>query len=834
MDHTVLPNRFLARHATKQLQETKARLAELEQEKIKVTSEIEKLAKEYNNISKLIEIDAELVELQKQKEAKQQEINEIESRWADVQDKRKENINTEWTAENSESLYEKDNELSDKSDQVTEEMFKKYQELSKIQNTITEKQARQRVLLKEIDEQLDKEEAELTKKVIETEAKIQTVENTISRLESILNYGTPTAVGNNGNQRSSGVGPQSSGIGPNVSGMPAGPGEYEYWLKFTDATEETAQYQIEGREAVKKDIDATNGRGVDPAGEAIHIQIFPKRIDLRTRLGGIVWIDEETQKGNTNGELGTKDGNEKPAAKNSVEIVVWKVKYEKGDNTYKEVERKKAIAWLGNENDDGTFAVSRTLNFIDGPEGENYKGRLFINENGEYKIDKIQVPAEQGLDTSKYKIAYDVEFVYDGQTYEATEFLKSTGKDDIAGKVAEFKKTESETAGVEKDYEAYKNDSYIVENAEERKDFDSYFTEVYGDQEMKVESGVSQEDGQTQITATTEGKATGSKGTGNQAKSQYEKVEYGDTTTDVEANLHYESTDITDATTRKTTDLVTHNAQGFILDQYRFAARTSEGGLMYAYENLYHVKKDYYDNFKFQNSLYKPVDEYFTQINLGLVERYPTDISVLKDLYKAKVVVAEQENDYTYNAWGELTEESLNKRVEAGYRTQTYNIGLYNSDYFYRSSVYNTVVDPITKSVLKAIKDDTELRLFVTYRIAITNESEFTDVSINEFKDYYDKSFTLVGSESDKIEGETADTAADKLQTDEDGNMLAYISTSNAKDIAREQKVVAYKPYYRKLKANTNFLELQQELSDTETVNCAIKITFSCFSKKSS
>ena len=65
-------------------------------------------------------------------------------------------------------MYEKDNELSDKSDQVTEEMFKKYQELSKIQNTITEKQARQRVLLKEIDEQLDKEEAELTKKVIET------------------------------------------------------------------------------------------------------------------------------------------------------------------------------------------------------------------------------------------------------------------------------------------------------------------------------------------------------------------------------------------------------------------------------------------------------------------------------------------------------------------------------------------------------------------------------------------------------------------------------------------------------------------------------------------
>ena len=108
----------------------------------------------------------------------------------------------------------------------------------------------------------------------------------------------------------------------------------------------------------------------------------------------------------------------------------------------------------------------------------------------------------------------------------------------------------------------------------------------------------------------------------------------------------------------------------------------------------------------------------------------------MKDLYKAKVVVNEQETDYTYNAYGELTEGSLDKRFEAGYREKTYNIGLYNSDYKYRSSVYSTVTDPVTKTVLEAVKDGTELRLFVTYRIAIKNESENTDVSINEFKDY--------------------------------------------------------------------------------------------------
>ena len=113
--------------------------------------------------------------------------------------------------------------------------------------------------------------------------------------------------------------------------------------------------------------------------------------------------------------------------------------------------------------------------------------------------------------------------------------------------------------------------------------------------------------------------------------------------------------------------MITHDEKGFVYDQYKFAARTSEGGLVFPYETKYHVEKEYYDNLTFQNNAYKPVDEYFNQINLGLLERYHTDISVLKDLYKAKVVVDEQETDYTYNSLGSLTEESINKTVFAFY-----------------------------------------------------------------------------------------------------------------------------------------------------------------------
>lgn len=556
-----------------------------------------------------------------------------------------------------------------------------------------------------------------------------------------------------------------------------GPGyeySYRYYLVADSASSSMAQTQINASGTHERiNIDAENGLGTTVSGVPVEVEFFTEPINLRTHLSGMVWIDNDDQKDQSIGTLGVKDSGEKYADDNSVEIVVWKVKYQKDGDKLTEVERTKARAW----DEEG-----KKIDFIN--------NRIYIKD-GKYSIPEIQVPAEEGLDTSKYVMSYDVEFVYDGQTYEATEYLKSSGKDSVSDKLAEFKKTAEETKGEDSDYSKIKGtsaktdyslDSYIVENAEERKDFDSYFTEFYGSDSTSGNPGNSSinEDG------TTNGKATG--GTG---QSQYNYVEKGEKANKT-ADLQYTSTDVgtSEADTKKASTLVTHDDKGFVYDQYKFAARTSEGGLVFPYETKYHVEKEYYDNLTFQKNAYKPVDEYFNQINLGLLERYHTDISVLKDLYKAKVVVDEQETDYTYNSLGALTEDSINKTVLAGYREKTYNIGLYNADYKYRSSVYNTVTDPITKTVLKAIKDETELRLFVTYKVQIYNGSEYTDVSINEFKDYYDDSLTMVGLETDNK------------------NITGYISTSNQSDQAREEQVLAEKPYARKLVANKDVSQL--------------------------
>ena len=73
-------------------------------------------------------------------------------------------------------------------------------------------------------------------------------------------------------------------------------------------------------------------------------------------------------------------------------------------------------------------------------------------------------------------------------------------------------------------------------------------------------------------------------------------------------------------------------------DQFKFAARSSEGGLSFPYETKIHIM-EHYDNEEMADTVYKPVYEYFNQINLGLLERREADIGVMKDLYMANVVV---------------------------------------------------------------------------------------------------------------------------------------------------------------------------------------------------
>ena len=482
-------------------------------------------------------------------------------------------------------------------------------------------------------------------------------------------------------------------------------------------------------------IDAHEGLADSPSGSPIELEMFSKNIDLRTSISGYVWIDDDEF-----GEgLGVYNKTEKMAEEGTVEIVVWKVKYEKSeedDSSLAEIERNKAIGWTED---------AKTIDFED--------NKLYIDNNGKYKIPEIQVPSVEGNDGSKYFYAYDVEFIYDGQNYEATEFLKSTNKNTLEEKIEAFQKNAEETKGEEKDYNKYSNNSYAVENRIERQEFDKKFTEIYGgnpiDDEMKTKGYAT--DGEKEVDLLYDGRLDGV---------------------------------IEDHTVESILD--TLDDENHVYDKYRLSARVTEGGLLLPYEYLYHGERECYDNLVFQNADYKPVSEYFNQINFGLLERKVSDINVTKDVYETKLVVNDVETDITFNKHGDLIKKMLILESEVPLSQTSYRIDLYNADYYYRSDVYNSIEDEITKEIVTAIKQGTELRAFITYRIAIHNGAKYSNLSINEFKDYYDDTLTLV---TEPVEAQVRETTKRKATEESTEQEKTAENVTNLKDESNNTNV---------------------------------------------
>ena len=483
-------------------------------------------------------------------------------------------------------------------------------------------------------------------------------------------------------------------------------------------------------------------------------------LDLTTAIGGMVWEDFETfEKGEevkANGIYNDADGDKKLS---KIEVRIWKVVYEKKDDAYVEVTsgeyartladayRKKTIS------ENGSVKLEDKIDF----ESDDRSKRLYTDDNGDYTA-YLNVPAIEGLDTEKYKVSYDVEFIYDGQTYEVTEYLASTGETDTAKKVEKFESTSATPDGAGEnpnpvDYSAYANDSYAIETYDERHAFDTKFTEIYGKEDMQTDG-------------TTKGAAS------NPDSENSEELELNYTSADqgfdTDPTGEADSENTTDnAETRKVSTLVTKDNDGYILDQYGMKARTSTAGLLLPYEDRIHVEDkkediplEYIDTgAEGQFTYYKPINEYFSHINLGLVNRDKVDVSVSQDLYKAGITVNQDDLTYKYSALIDLENEKyadkLNMLLDMQNAGVAYEIGLYASDFYYRSDVYKASGETeITKAIYDA-KKESELRLFATYKMSVYNDSDYHDISINELTDYFDSSYSLITEKvSTEIENE--------------------------------------------------------------------------------
>ena len=441
-------------------------------------------------------------------------------------------------------------------------------------------------------------------------------------------------------------------------------------------------------------------------------------IRLTIPMAGEVWIDKKADKKNADYIDGKREDGEE-GYKNA-EVYVYKVYKDQNG----EIVRKRLAKVYEEDNETRIYFP------------------IYTDENGKYEIPNIEVPGEgEGkLTEDGYDVSYEVEFMYDGQHYEASPALvTSNGDADTYINASKQEKV------------AFEKDSLAAENPEERDAYNNKFREIYGGNPMDKDGN-------------TTGYAIG----GDELKLEYTSEEFS-----LPNNEN----------TRRLSTLTVLDEDEHIIPQYKMPAATGDAGLYFPVDNKITldsaddvIELSVIEDEDGKTTTYKTIYDYMLHINLGVKEREKADLSTFKDLYKAEILVNEKEITKTYNKYVDVekeeNKEALNVQIEAC-RIGHYKLGLYSSDYEYRSTVYETSED-----VVKNIKADTELKVYLTYRIAINNESQAEnglDATINQINDYYDKTFTFINE----------DIKANVLNNEQ----------------KRENKVVAEAPYFRVVKA---------------------------------
>ena len=418
-------------------------------------------------------------------------------------------------------------------------------------------------------------------------------------------------------------------------------------------------------------------------------------LELTTKLAGEVWEDEAQDKDGKNTPEseanGFIDSNEKAVP--GVEVYIYKVIRDGSGN---EVERTEAEVYK----DINNTPVSLPLITLG---------------DGSWMAPRVKIPTVSDEQSSSgYTAGYDVEFIYDGQTYEPTKFLATSN-----GDASSF--VNASTAGKD----AYQKDSMALD----------YDREVVNDR-IKTIEGISPIDGNGNTT----GKAVGN-------GSEY--------------SLFYKSNaPLNDANkeTKNKSILETLNQDGTVKDVFKAKARTSIGGLLFPFYkdaqnwngfHLTNVDTSITELGLEQKFYYEAVYNYCLHINLGLVKRPDADVGLAKDLHTAKVTVKGQENypikdeTFRFNTLADLGGDYYSRNV-SNQIDMPIELGLYETDYYYRAEIYqenSRIYDKIVEMNKNVNSKFSEMDIELKYEIAVYNESGSYIQVIHGINDYFDSSF---------------------------------------------------------------------------------------------
>ena len=444
---------------------------------------------------------------------------------------------------------------------------------------------------------------------------------------------------------------------------------------------------------------------------------YDDEYDLTYAMKGIVWVDGVLDAKN---DLEKNDYYRKPngvydegkdTLKDNVEVTVYKVIYDKSG---KEVSREVASAYKDQNKNSLAFPIVTAAD-----------GEWVVPVMPQAAVSEEQL--KQG-----YTADYDVEFVYDGETYTTADFLsyKISGSDKEKLSGTDKEKGTTYRNASKKEQSKYYRDSMAIEVSNNAKKI----SEVSGFTAMDA-------DGNTTGTVTVDGK---------QVYVTYSSEDKGEG-----YPVH---------STLNTTD-----ADGRVFDTFKATATTSAGNLTYPfvpddYDGTSLVSQDTTIDAKGMHTKYKfrAVYNHCLNINMGLVERKTVDIGLEKYLADAKVVVNQKMYQYKYESFNDLTEtktSSLAKTITFGEdenKMGTNNkLALYKSDYYYRKELYSN--DKNLYSALTSfygseneLQNQTEMDIYLKYDIVLANNSAENTVTINSIDDYFDSSLTLVKADESK------------------------------------------------------------------------------------
>ena len=150
------------------------------------------------------------------------------------------------------------------------------------------------------------------------------------------------------------------------------------------------------------------------------------------------------------------------------------------------------------------------------------------------------------------------------------------------------------------------------------------------------------------------------------------------------------------------------------------------------------------------------LDSYAFDINFGLYKKF-FDLNLGTDVEKAEVEINGQKTEYTYDQIldGMLDEDLKEKLYKTTDDKADYNLYLAYSDYYYRIDDYKVPGDtengeslgqPYGEALTNKKNTDTQLQVYVTYKLQINNQSTQHNATGVKVKYSYDEGYEYVGS----------------------------------------------------------------------------------------